>query len=79
MGGFSDEVFDKHLNVDFPEELLKIYPEDKQTAILEILRQDPRPSYQNDPGRRYGVSFAGFDVHFYVNGDRLTVTEVVPL
>ncbi len=78
-GGFSDDVFEKHLDVDFPEELLKIYPEEKRTAILEILRQDPRPSYQNDPDRRYGVSFAGFDVHFYVNEDKLTVTEVVPL
>ncbi len=79
VGGFSDDVFEKHLDVDFPKELLKIYPEEKRTAILEILRQDPRPSYQNDPDRRYGVSFAGFDVHFYVNGNKLTVTEVVPL
>ncbi len=79
VSGFADEVYEKHLDVNFPEELLNAYPKEKRAAILEILRQDPRPSYQHDPGRRYGVSFAGFDVHFYVDGNHLTVTEIVPL
>ena len=42
-----------------------------------MLEQDPRPSYHEDPGRRYGVAFAGKDVHFTVKDGVLTVTDVV--
>ena len=41
-----------------------------------ILAQDPRPAYQNDPERVYGVNFAGRNVQFKVDGDRLTVCSV---
>lgn len=78
-GGFAEEKKDYRLKVEFPEELLSVFPTEKQRAVLEVLAQDPRPSYQNDPGRRYGVSFAGYDVHFRVDGGRLTVSEVVKL
>lgn len=79
VDGFAEDKMDENLHVTFPEELLNIFPPEKRPAILEILRQDPRPSYQHDPDRRYGVSFAGYDVRFYVDGNRLRVTEVVPL
>ena len=51
-----------------------------RTAIPkpEVLAQDPRPSYQHDPERVYGMPFAGVDVRFIVKGDVLTVCEVVP-
>jgi len=78
-GGFSSQVLDYHLDVDFPQELLQIFPEEKREALLEVLREDPRPSYQKDPDRQYGVSFAGYDVHFHVKDKLLTVCEVVPL
>ena len=77
--GFAGEHKDYALTVDFPAELLEIYPNEKQAAILEVLRQDPRPAYHDDPERRYGVSFAGYDVHFTVNGSLLKVFEVVKL
>lgn len=76
--GFAHAVKEYALQVEFPEELLKLFPDEKQEAIIEVLRQDPRPSYHDDETRKYGVAFAGYDVHFRVKGDVLTVFEVVP-
>ena len=76
--GFSDEVRGYHLEVVFPEELLEILPADKREAAIALLRQDPRPSYQHDPERRYGTAFAGCDIRFHVRDGVLTVCEVVP-
>lgn len=78
-GGFAHEVKDYELQVDFPKELLQVFPEEKQRAIIAVLKQDPRPSYQNDPERKYGVSFAGYDVHFTVAENVLKVFEVVKI
>lgn len=77
--GFSDEVKDHELEVIFPKELLELYPEEKRQAACYILKQDPRPGYQNDPKRRYGVSFAGYDIHFTVENNVLSVFEMVKL
>ena len=65
------------LKVVFPDEFLRRLPEEKREAAIEILRQDPRPPYQNDPKRRYGVAFAGYDIRFHVADGVLTVCEVV--
>lgn len=78
-GGFATEVKDYELEVIFPEELLQVFPKEKQKAIVEVLRQDPRPFYHHNPKRKYGVSFAGYDVHFTVEEQVLTVFEVVKL
>ena len=75
-GGFTDTADDFLLNVDFPEELLSLLPEDKRSAALGVLSHDPRPSYQRKPGRVYGLSFAGFDIRFTVEEDALHVVEV---
>lgn len=77
--GFSDAVRERRLQVEFPRKLLERYPEEKRRSAIELLEQDPRPAYQEDPERQYGVSFAGYDIHFKVEGDRLTVTELVKL
>lgn len=77
-GGFSDDVYDYALKVVFPQELLEILPEEKRESAIHVLEQDPRPAYQDDPGRRYGVAFAGFDIRFHVEDGVLTVCEVVP-
>lgn len=76
-GGFAHEVKDYELEVIFPEALLVKIPEEKRDAIVEVLKQDPRPSYHNNPTRKYGVSYAGYDVRFVVEKDVLTVIEVV--
>lgn len=76
IGGFADSLQDYHLDVNFPEDLLKEIPPEKREALLAVLADDPRPSYQDDPDRLYGVSFAGFDIRFTVSGTTLTVREV---
>ncbi len=71
--GYTRETKIHELKVEFPEELLNQYPEEKRQAVLGILAQDPRPTYFQDPERVYGVPFAGFDVKFRVDGDLLIV------
>ena len=79
VGGFTDTAEDFILEVDFPAHLLDILPESKQQAAIGVLSHDPRPSYQKKPDRTYGLSFAGFDIRFTVQGKTLTVCEVIPL
>lgn len=79
VSGFADQVKDYALKVEFPKNLLALLPQEKREAALGILAQDPRPSYQHDPERRYGVAFAGFDIRFHVADGVLTVCEVVKL
>ena len=76
ISGFADPVKDYSLNVDFCKELLSKIDVSKQNSLIEILRQDPRPSYQNDPEREYGMRFANYEIFFRVDGDTLTVTRV---
>ena len=79
LGGFTDTAGEFLLQVDFPPQLLALLPGEKRNAALGVLSHDPRPSYQRKPGRVYGLPFAGFDIRFTVEGERLTVCEVVPL
>lgn len=79
LGGFTSTAGDFLLQVDFPQELLDLLPKDKQEAALELLSHDPRPSYQAQSDRVYGLSFAGFDIRFSVENDVLCVKEVVLL
>ena len=75
-GGFTDQAKDFILKVQFPQHLLDKIPQDKQAAAIGVLSHDPRPSYQKQADRIYGLNFAGFDIRFQVNGDTLTVLEV---
>ena len=75
-GGFAHEVKDYALEVEFPEALLKLIPEAKREALIEILRQDPRPGYKRNDGRPFGIAYAGRDVRFTVTDGLLTVIEV---
>lgn len=81
--GAADAFADKRrgglLQVDFPARWLEMIPEDKRAALLQVLALDARPGYQDDPARRYGFPYAGFDVRFTVAEGRLTVVEVVRL
>ena len=78
-GGFTDTADNFLLNVDFPPSLLQKLPENKREAAIGVLCHDPRPSYQRNADRVYGLPFAGFDIHFRVKGTTLTVTEIEPL
>ena len=74
-GGFAPQRA-AELAVEFPPELLARVPEDKRTALTGVLAQDPRPHYQSDPARIYGMSFAGMEVRFRVADGVLTVVEL---
>lgn len=78
-GGFAEAAMAHALQVTFPAELLERLPQEKRTSAIRMLENDPRPSYQEDPEREYGVCFAGWNVLFFVSGDRLIVTGVEPL
>ena len=78
-GGFTDRAGDFLLTVDFPQDLLAQIPEEKRQALVGVLSHDPRPSYQKDPDRSYGLSFGGWDVKFQVREEILTVTQVTKL
>ena len=75
-GGFTDQAKDFILEVIFPQHLLVKIPQDKQAAAIGVLSHDPRPSYQKQADRVYGLNFAGFDIRFQVSEDTLTVLEV---
>ena len=76
VGGFTDHADDFLLEVVFPDKLLKRIPTAKRQALLGVLSHDPRPSYQRDANRVYGLSFAGFNIRFSVSDGVLTVTEI---
>ncbi|MBP3327728.1 MAG: tRNA (N6-threonylcarbamoyladenosine(37)-N6)-methyltransferase TrmO [Clostridia bacterium] len=75
-GGFALQEKEGSLDVVFAAELLSDIPADKQEALKAVLKQDPRPQYQNDPERIYGLEFAGYDVRFKVKENLLSVVEV---
>ena len=75
-GGFADQAGEFLLQVEFPSRLLEVLPEGKREAAIGVLSHDPRPSYQRKPNRLYGLTFAGFDIRFKVQGDTLTVEQV---
>lgn len=77
--GFASDTKQYALKVDFPEELLDKLPQEKRQAIIEVLSQDPRPSYHSDPERRYGVAYAGYDIRFFVEDDTVRVFEVTEI
>lgn len=79
VGGFTDRAGEFLLQVDFPEALLELIPLDKRDAAIGVLSHDPRPSYQQNPERVYGLPFAGFDIRFTVKENVLTVQEIVPI
>ena len=64
------------LAVDCPPDLLERVPPEKREALLAVLAQDPRPSYQEDPDRVYGMAFAGLQVRFTAGGGRLRVVDI---
>ena len=75
MGGFADAVRQIKLHVK-ETDLLRKVSKDKRSALIEVLEQDPRPAYQNDPERTYGFTFANYEIKFKVHDDELEVVSV---
>lgn len=76
VGGFASEKPASALAVEIAPELLSAVPKETRDALVSVLAQDPRPRYQNNPARIYGMDFAGFSVRFSVDGEVLTVREL---
>ena len=76
LGGFADTVKDDQLTVQCSEELMRHIPEQHRQAIMDILAQDPRPHYQQDPNRIYGMEFADMEIKFRVEEKTLTICEI---
>ena len=75
LGGFAS-TRPETVEVDFPPELLARVGEDRRAALLGVLAHDPRPRYQDDPARVYGMAFGEWEIRFRAAGGRLTVVDV---
>lgn len=76
LGGFIDPLEERLLTVDCPPHYLEQVPERSRKALLAVLAHDPRPAYQSDPERIYGMEFAGVNVRFRVQEKVLTVCGI---
>ncbi|MGC4019790.1 MAG: tRNA (N6-threonylcarbamoyladenosine(37)-N6)-methyltransferase TrmO [Muricomes sp.] len=77
--GFSGSFKDYTLKVECPQKLLEVIPRSHREPLLAVLAQDPRPSYQHDPERIYGMKYADLEIKFHVDQDTLYVHEIKPL
>ncbi|MBS6196703.1 MAG: tRNA (N6-threonylcarbamoyladenosine(37)-N6)-methyltransferase TrmO [Clostridiales bacterium] len=76
LGGFSDVHKDDRLQVTIPEQWKAVIPRKHLEALLGVLENDPRPAYQRDPERVYGLLFGGMEIKFTVRGEHLEVCSV---
>ncbi len=74
--GFVQENEYEMLEVEISEEQIKKLGPDAR-PLIQALRQDPRPHYQDDPDRVYGMRFSAFEIRFTVKGNVLTVSDVI--
>ena len=75
-GGFTDPLDGQTLQVACEEALLAGLNEEQRAGLMGVLACDPRPRYQEDPERVYGLAFAGKNVRFTVQNGVLTVLAV---
>lgn len=78
-GGFTTQSVRTPLQVDIPAPWRDMIPPAQLDALTGVLAHDPRPSYQDDPGRRYGMEYAGLEIKFTVRDGTLTVCRVEPI
>ena len=77
--GYTEDTKEYKISVEISDDLLSSFPKEKRDALLEILSEDPRPAYQDDPERIYGFSFAGYEIRFTVRENLLTVTDIIKM
>lgn len=75
--GYVDNLSDRRLEVVYePHVIDAVKDKEIMRSLTEVLSLDPRPAYQNDPHREYGLSFAGMNIRFRIMGDTLTVVSI---
>ena len=77
--GYAEAEVSHHLSLGGGEERLSLLSEAQKYAVLACLAEDPRPSYQNDPGRIYSMRYGEFDIRFHVDGSLFFIDEVVTI
>ena len=77
IGGFAATAPKTKLQVEIAETELEKIEQDKRESLTELLRQDPRPHYQDDPLRIYGLKFGSHEIKFRVEGEKLTVIDII--
>lgn len=75
-GGFTDRTEKRTVKVEIPEGIAGGMETEELEALKAVLREDPRPAYQDDPEREYAFEFGGRHIVFRVEGTRLCVTEI---
>lgn len=76
LGGFAEERKEYALEVVIPEKFERLLSEEQAKILRQVLSQDPRPSYQHEEARIYGMEYAGKNVKFQVAKGRLTVCAI---
>ena len=74
--GFVDRHEWMPLRVDVPDDVARLFTATDLRALCDVLAQDPRPRYHDDPSRVYGMPFAGRDVKFRVADGTVHVVGV---
>ena len=75
-GGFTGGDAGAMLTVDFPPELLARFDSGQRHGLISALAADPRPRYQDDPERVYGMTYGGRNVRFTVSDGTVHVIAV---
>ncbi len=76
--GFAPQAADSLLEVQCPQELLEVLPPALRPSLTALLAHDPRPQYQHDPGRLYGMEYGGCEIKFRVTGRTAVVERIDP-
>ena len=76
VSGFASKPAEYLLEVTIPDELLEKIPETQRESLISVLAHDPRPQYQVDPERVYGMTFGSLDINFKVEERQLSVIRV---
>ncbi len=74
--GYVENTGYRTLEVSVPEDIMKRIPEESRIPLIQALEQDPRPHYQDDPERVYGMKYADLEIRFKVCGEKLVVIEI---
>ena len=77
--GFAPQAADSLLEVQCPQELLEVLPPALRPSLTALLAHDPRPQYQHDPGRLYGMEYGGCEIKFRVTGQTAVVERINPM
>lgn len=77
--GFADSVINYQLTVSYDKDMLNIIPEEKHKALIKLLEEDPRPGYQHEDNREYGMTFSNFNIRFTVKDNLLSILSITSI